>query len=61
MLVSYCFVGLVLLSIFSVFCVTSFGDGTHPQHQPKKLHLLNINYFLLLITFITKMANLSNP
>ena len=49
MLVGYCLVGLVLglvfFSVFSVFCVTSFGDGTHPQHQLEKLHLLNINNF----------------
>ena len=31
-MIRFCVVVLVLLSVFSTFCVTSFADCTRPQH-----------------------------
>ena len=33
LLVRVCVAILVLLSVFSFFCITSLGDCTRPQHQ----------------------------
>lgn len=33
LLVHFCFVVWVFFSIFSILCIMSFGDQTHPQHQ----------------------------
>ena len=33
LLVRFCFVVRVLFGVLSIFCMTSFGDCTCPQHQ----------------------------
>ena len=33
LLVRFCFVVWVLFGVFSIFCMTSFGDCNCPQHQ----------------------------
>ena len=33
MLVRFCVVVWVLFLVFSIFCITSFGNCTRPQHQ----------------------------
>ena len=33
LLVHFCVVEWVLFSFFSIFCMTLFGDYTHPRHQ----------------------------
>ena len=33
LLFGFCAMWWILFSVFSVFCIQSFGDCTHPQHQ----------------------------
>ena len=35
LLVPFCFVVLELFNVFSIFCMTTFGDRTRPQHHKK--------------------------
>ena len=50
--IRFCVVMLVLMSVFSTFCVTSFGDCTRPQHGESTNKSLNKSAMIALTLYM---------